>query len=259
MAGTFQDVGDFDIAVALGVVKNTNGNPYQSFEKFGHNPTMGTAPEALRSFGGSFTWLQAASAFRIAPGGNAADAAGGIGAQTIQITGLDKNGLLASETLKTNGVAASTVTVGTYIRIFDAKVIECGIYGAGNIGTIQIQDSNLDIHLEIDRLENVAHSMTFSTPVDHTAFLEGAVLQVESGKDVDFLVFARPGLMNVTDPFTPPLLLRQFSAVPQGIHSLPFTNPRVLPPGSDFFILANSVQAAAAGGGLIEYKLVPNK
>ena len=76
-----------------------------------------------------------ATALRIKAGGNAADDAAGAGARSVRLTGLSATGAVVSETLATAGASASAATTQTFIRLFDAEVIDSGTYGTQSVGS----------------------------------------------------------------------------------------------------------------------------
>lgn len=71
-----------------------------SDRKFGDNPAVGTTYEIIESGGGVYPWPTSAQPVRIRAGGNAADTAGGAGARSILVTGLDENTPHANQTVE---------------------------------------------------------------------------------------------------------------------------------------------------------------
>jgi len=76
-----------------------------------------------------------ATALRIKAGGNANDTAAGTGARSVRLTGLNATGVVVSETIATAGASASAATTATFIRLFDAEVVDSGTYGTQDAGS----------------------------------------------------------------------------------------------------------------------------
>jgi hypothetical protein len=53
----------------------------------------------------------------------------GSGARKVEVNGFDENFALASEVLALAGASASADSTITFIRVFGAKITECGTYG----------------------------------------------------------------------------------------------------------------------------------
>jgi hypothetical protein len=110
--------------------------------KWGINEAVGNGThEDIWAEGGTYPILETATTVRIAAGGDGADTAAGAGAREITIEGLDENWNEATETLATNGTAASTSTTTTFIRVNRVYVSDCGTFGGSNTGIIRVQDT----------------------------------------------------------------------------------------------------------------------
>jgi hypothetical protein len=117
-------------------------NYQEAKRKWGINEAVGQGSyEDIWAEGGTYPILETATTVRIAAGGNGADTAAGAGAREITIVGLDENWNEATETLATNGTAASTSTTTTFIRINRVYVSVCGTYAGSNTGIIRVQDT----------------------------------------------------------------------------------------------------------------------
>ena len=100
--------------------------------KFGRNPNIGGAPETVWMNGGIYTYLTSPSTVYVSSN-NGNDAAGGTGARTVTVQGLDVNYNSVEETLTVGG-SASTVE---FLRVFRAFVVEAGSVGT-NVGDVRI-------------------------------------------------------------------------------------------------------------------------
>jgi len=100
--------------------------------KFGRNPSVGGAPETIWMQGGVYSYLTSASTVYVTSD-DAADAAGGTGARTVTVLGLDANYNNVQETLTVGG------SVGTveFLRVFRAFVVESGSVGT-NVGDVRV-------------------------------------------------------------------------------------------------------------------------
>lgn len=100
--------------------------------KFGRNPSVGGAPETIWMQGGVYSYLTSPSTVYVtSDSGN--DAAGGTGARTITVEGLDGDYNNVQETLTVGG------SVGTveFLRVFRAYVVESGSVGT-NVGDVRV-------------------------------------------------------------------------------------------------------------------------
>lgn len=100
--------------------------------KFGRNPSVGGAPETIWTQGGVYSYLTSPSTVYVtSDSGN--DAAGGTGARTITVEGLDGDYNNVQETLTVGG------SVGTveFLRVFRAYVVESGSVGT-NVGDVRV-------------------------------------------------------------------------------------------------------------------------
>jgi hypothetical protein len=100
--------------------------------KFGRNPSIGGAPETVWMNGGIYTYLTSPSTVYVSSD-NGNDAAGGTGARTVTVQGLDVNYNSVEETLTVGG-SVSTVE---FLRVFRAFVVEAGSVGT-NIGNVLV-------------------------------------------------------------------------------------------------------------------------
>ena len=100
--------------------------------KFGRNPNIGGAPETVWMRGGIYTYLTSPSTVYVSSN-NGNDAAGGTGARTVTVQGLDVNYNSVEETLTVGGSASTA----EFLRVFRAFVVNAGSFGT-NIGDVLV-------------------------------------------------------------------------------------------------------------------------
>lgn len=130
----------FGIAVAKNWV-----NGVQGIYKFGRNPSASSAAEDVWDVGGLYTWLSSAQTVTIRSS-DAGDSDGGAGARTMQVYGLNDNGLEINESVNLAGTDAVTLN-NAYWRLNRMKVLTAGsdetnigpIYATSTDGTVMAQ------------------------------------------------------------------------------------------------------------------------
>jgi hypothetical protein len=107
--------------------------PGSSANIFAQNPAIGTTEEDLWAFGGSFTWLAAASLVRFVSTSINDDSTGS-GARTGTLTGLDASYVLQTESITLNGTGNADSTK-SYLRVlrFEIDSVGAGLESAGDI------------------------------------------------------------------------------------------------------------------------------
>ena len=153
----------------------------------------------------------AATALRIKAGGNASDTATGSGARSVRITGMDANGDVVTETLPTAGALASASTSHTFIRLFDAEVIDSGTYGnqaaGSHVGDIVIENAAGTedwATIPVNGFPTAKTSIaSYTIPRGHTGFIEGISIAVEGTKLVNILMLSRGGVLDTSAPYQP--------------------------------------------------------
>lgn len=190
---------------ATGRIKNTS-----VIHKFGRNSAIGTTFVPVAA-GGVYQTPKgsAATALRIAAGGDANDTSNGSGARQVTVQGLDENGMFASEVITTNGVSASTATTTTFMRLYRAYVSASGTYATQSAGS----------HADTITIENSAGGTTWGV-IDATSFpkaqTEIGVYSIADGykgyvtsfftssdstKTTDFILFKREEILLESAPF----------------------------------------------------------
>jgi hypothetical protein len=153
----------------------------------------------------------AATALRIKAGGNAADTAAGAGARSLRLTGMNADGDMVSETLATAGASASAATSATFIRLFNAEVVDSGTYGTqsagSHVGDIVIENAAGGTDWATIPVNGFPVSNTsigsYTIPRTYTGFIEGISIAVEGAKLVDILMLSRSGVLQTAAPYKP--------------------------------------------------------
>lgn len=142
--------------------------------KFGTNSDIdtGTVPEDIWEGGGAYNgWATAAEICQIASA-SANDTAAGTGARTVQITGLDANYDVQSETLTLNGTS-QVDTVNSYIRIHTATVLSAGSGGVNaGILTVRQKVTTANVFLSMVAGRNQTNCSAYTVPAGFTAIME---------------------------------------------------------------------------------------
>lgn len=142
--------------------------------KFGLNPDIdtGSVPEDVWGGGGPYTGFP-----DIAPeilrftSTSASDSAAGTGARTVQVTGLDANWNILSETITLNGLTPVT-SVNTFRRVHTMRTITAGSGGvnAGDI-TVQYNTTTSVVFLVMATGRNQTNNVSFTIPEGYTGYV----------------------------------------------------------------------------------------
>ena len=152
--------------------------------------------------------LSAATTVRIKAGGNANDTAAGTGAREVTVEGLDASGNSLSETIATNGIAASASTTGSFLRDFRAYVSAVGTYSTTpttgtNQAAITIENTagTQDL-ISIAQYEGQSQYCGYTIPAGKTGYLLSALITVDSNKTADAKIITRAGITDAAAPFS---------------------------------------------------------
>lgn len=207
-AATFQD--------KIGITRSKYSTKVRCVRKFGRNPLITTAtdPEDIWSGGGIYAWPQAATTVRVKAGGDAADDAGGLGAQTIRVEGLDANWAETSEDITLAGASASSSTTETFTRVHRVYVLTCGTYSSANTGVITVENTagTADLCVIEAGSGQSQHSM-YTIPAGYTGYLTHFDMNVDSSNSADVAIVTRENADDVTTPFSPTLIKDQFDGL----------------------------------------------
>lgn len=189
---------DPNIELALG------NNTTRSVKRIhGANVSVGASTTEPLTPRGALVWLTAALAVRIKAGGNAADDAGGAGAITVIVEGLDATGVAISEAIATNGATVSSPTTATFIRVNRAFVSEAGTYATPvNTGIITIETTGAVVMTTIEAGKGESRDGVYTVPLAQTAYLRRFKGQVDEAKEGSIDLFQRQDILDVTAPVT---------------------------------------------------------
>ena len=188
-----------------------------TIHKFGRNPIVGATEEEVWTGSTAYPWQTAASPLRVAIGGNAADISTGAGARTVTLLGLDANFNEISETISLNGAAQSAPTAQSFIRCHRASVTECGTYGGGNVGIINIATVPVGTVISIIPAGiGQTQQATWTVSAGATAFMSSAYLQNSGTGVLDFRLYRRTGANVFTAPFGAKRVFSEFAGVQPG-------------------------------------------
>ena len=182
--------------------------------KFGENPTLpnGTFElvSALSEVYAGF--LAAATTVRIKAGGDAADTAAGVGAQSVFVEGVDDSLAHITVEIATNGASASTATTELFWRIDRAYCGDMGAYATPvNTGDIVIENSGGGtdlILIEAGEGQSQHCHVAIQTGVD--IFLIGYELTIDSNQKADFELYVRGNINDVTPPVAAQRIMRHW-------------------------------------------------
>lgn len=126
---------DADLRLGVALALGQLSPALRSLVVSGRNSAVGSTEEDVWEGGGSYSFLQGASALEVVSS-SASDAAAGTGARTVRFTLLDANGDEQSVSLTLNGT--TPVPVGTYLRVNGGLVLSAGSSGS-NVGIITLR------------------------------------------------------------------------------------------------------------------------
>lgn len=174
---------------------------------FGSNTTVGTSFEIIREAGGAHTWLSAAATHEISSS-STDDDAGGSGALTILVTGLDANYVIISETVTMDGLTPVS-TSKSYLRINEAHVVTAGA-GETNAGDIYVTEDGGnftngvpdDLALVEEKIPATfgrSESTIFTVPAGSTFYTHSVIIFAAAGKTVTFREYHREPVAGITE------------------------------------------------------------
>lgn len=224
------------------------------------NHDVGTgAFEDIWQVGGVRTWITSAEKIQIRAGGNAADDAGGSGALTVLVRGLDYRCREIFEILTTAGANASAPSAQEFLRTNEHIVTTVGTYGGSNTGDIAIEGATTSTLMgEIEALHVADAQVHYSIPFGRTGLLFDPIFEVDGNQSAHVRLRARRSLAVFSAPYGPAAVLGDFETV-TGDLTVQLTIPVVIPSLTDFWIDA---QANGGSGIAVDFAaslmLVPN-
>ena len=250
---------EFFLELASGRARGPNRDLYGQIFKFGHNPAVGLTEVGIQHQGGQFVFPLSAQRVRIRAGGNVADTAGGLGAQTVTVFGIDSTGIERSEVLILDGVNASAWTTNSYWRVFRGRVTTCGTYGLANTGIINIEnETDLDLLAQIEIEEGTTAHTAWSTPAGKRAFLISFEFSIESNKTVNIQLYTRENFTTVAGGMSPRVLQSALGTVDAGLYEVPRKPYLEMPPLTDIWMTAFTNLGTANVSASMRLILVPD-
>jgi len=193
---------DFKLDTSRGIIGERS-----AIQKFGANTDVPASTTEGIAIDGVMPFLTTATRVRVKSGGNTADTAGGLGAQTILLEGLDASFNIITETLTTNGDSASVSSSQSFIRMYRAKVANVGTYAGistgANTGKITIENASggTDI-LVIAATHGQSETTQYTIPSGKTGYLEDLFAFVATAKPMDLVMYKRENADDILTPFT---------------------------------------------------------
>ena len=183
---------DFGLEVSKGSIEH-----YTSINKYGSSPAVGTSEEGVWHYGGDINWIVTPTILQVSSS-SAADDAGGTGALTMVLEGLDADYNALTETVTLDG-QAQVATTGTYLRIHRAYIVDVGTGGANagdlyiytGAATAGVPDTATQVYSTISADHGQTSQAFYTIPAEFTGFLISGYGVAAAGKTVDVEVFFR--------------------------------------------------------------------
>ena len=183
-------------------VQKGNITGHSMVHKFGRGDAANGSWSFVNLLASSVGLMAAASTVRIKAGGNAADAAGGVGATSVTVQGILATTFLEdTEVIVTAGASASSNTSNSFWRVHRAWVSAVGAYGVANTADIVIEKSagSADlIKIAID--EGQTQYGGFTIPAGKTGYLLSVHATVDTNKTANIRMFTRAEIDTVSAP-----------------------------------------------------------
>jgi len=248
----------FQVELALGRARQPNNELMSSVFKYGSNELVSTAEDGLLSQGGPFIFPSSPQRVRIRAGGNVADDTAGLGAQEIEIFGINGAGEATSEIVTTAGVSASAWTTNTWWRVYRIRPTVVGEYDGVNTGDIDIEnETDLDLLIQLPALRGSTLYLAWATGINQQALVSTLTFSVASNKTADIRIYTRENLTSTGAPYTTKKLRQEFLTVPSGLFSVPREPYLYLPPLTDVFVTAQVPVTTSAVSGALSIIVVP--
>ena len=175
----------FGLDVAEGNIEGV-----EPIRRFGHNLAVPATYETVWCHSSLYVYMTTANRLLITSD-SAQDGVAGTGTLTLQLSGLDEDYNILTETITMNGVAA-VQTKGSFLRLFTTKSITAGTNGI-NVGNITITDSTTVITAGyLQAGEGKTLNAFWTTPADKTSVILDATVGEMAQKQTDFALFMRP-------------------------------------------------------------------
>jgi len=165
--GKYTTTADFYLSIAMGLAVVDN---FSQINKFGRNTDIDTAAaEDIWSQGGTWAAPTTARTHNLVSS-SLNDAAAGSGARTVEVYGLDANGVFQNETVTLNGTT-DVATADTYTMIHRLIVRTAGATGSneGTVTATAATDATVTAAIAIG--VNQSQMAIFQIPANYNAYL----------------------------------------------------------------------------------------
>lgn len=242
--GTF----DPDLLIARGLLPG-----HSNFRKHGMSPQVG-ASEAVVSHlpNKALPWMPLVAQEVSIESDSAQDDAGGTGALTVQIDGLDGDYNLQSHVFTMDADTPVVSTGILWTRVFNAHVLTSGTYRGANAGQMILRetDSPGEEILLMPAEHGEGGTTHYCVPAGKTLYVKNYKLQLQSGKEMTFEVLYACCANVITSPFAglrKVLEFEGFTGSTPGSFAVPFA----LPEYSDIWAMGSVT--AQTGYAYFEY------
>ena len=187
----------------------------------------------------------AATRLRVKAGGNAGDTAGGAGARSVRLWGLNASGDEVVEILATAGASASSLTTSSFIRLYQVDVYDSGTYGTqaagSHLGNITIENAAGTEDWAQIQLNGFPSGVTgigsITVPRNHVGLVSSIQINVDQTKTTDVLILKREGILQSAAPYKPIQKVQEFIGVSRSI-TIHFEMPLKFQQLTDLGVLA---------------------
>ena len=207
---------DFHLELARGAVPK-----YDVVHKFGRNSDVGQTFEPVTTTGTYWTPQATAATTVRVKAGNANDTAGGTGARSVTITGIDASGNRLTETLATNGTSPGPDSTNSFMRVDRLWVATSGTYATdiagSHAGDITIENSAGTVDIATISATDWARGQSqigvYTIPAGQIGYLNSSVISVDSNKTVDIGLYRRTGVTQTAAPYDAMRLIMEQNGV----------------------------------------------
>lgn len=197
---------------------------FTAFNKFGKNPSVGTTVAPIATAGvyqtpAALTSLEIVSS-------SADDTSAGTGARTVYIEGIGTDWAVVSETVSMNGITAVALA-NQYWRIYRWYVATSGTYASSSAsshaGTLTLRvaaaGATWDTIGLVDSLgKGQSKIACYSVPAGKTLYVTSLDFSIESTKVVNLYMFKRENADDVSSPYSPMRLQREYDGLVAAVH-----------------------------------------
>lgn len=226
--------------------------PISVIHKFGRRVDVSTSYQAL-CYGADYHMPTAATAVEAVSDDNIQDKAGGTGALTVTVVGLDENWAEASETLTMNGTTASTASTTTFLRVFRAYIATSGAYAtatqASSTGQITVRAESAGTTFAIiDKTkypQGQSEIAAYTVPANKKAFITSIAATVETSKPAELILMQRQNADTIAAPFSPARLVQHWPGLQAPFSLKPITPLGPFPAKTDLWFMGTVASTAA--------------